>query len=57
MLSKLMYTSSIFVDTVSQHVILSDYDRNVRLFQKEHEQRRRRKSKAQLYEMIQAIRR
>lgn len=26
------------------------------LFQKEHEQRRRRKSKAQLYEMIQAIR-
>ncbi|CAG9785010.1 unnamed protein product [Diatraea saccharalis] len=33
------------------------YDRRFGLFQKEHEQRRRRKSKAQLYEMIQAIRR
>jgi len=28
-----------------------------RLFQKEHEQRRRRKSKAQFFEMIQEIRR
>lgn len=33
------------------------YDRNTHLFQKEHEQRRRRKSKAQFFEMIQEIRR